>query len=312
MRILVLGAGATGGYFGGRLAQAGADVTFLVRPARAARLAARGLEIESPATGDARIAVQTCTTVDPQARFDVVLLSCKAYDLDAAIDAIAPAMGAETFVLPLLNGYAHLDRLVGRFGAGRVVGGLAKIQATLSPEGVVRHLNDWRYLTVGELDGASSDRVEALKRLFDATPVGVTLSGNIRREMWMKLVHLSTVAGMTCLLRGSVGEIARTREGTDILRRFFRLNLDIAAREGHEAAPAFVAEFDALFGTRDSAYSASMARDIERGGPVEADHILGFMLERARAHGLEDTLHQLAWTHCKVYEERRAAGRLPA
>ncbi len=103
MRILVLGAGATGGYFGGRLAQAGADVTFLVRPARAARLAARGLEIESPATGDARIAVQTCTTVDPQARFDVVLLSCKAYDLDAAIDAIAPAMGAETFVLPLLT-----------------------------------------------------------------------------------------------------------------------------------------------------------------------------------------------------------------
>ena len=167
MRILVLGAGATGGYFGGRLAQAGADVTFLVRPARAARLAARGLEIESPATGDARIAVQTCTTVDPQARFDVVLLSCKAYDLDAAIDAIAPAMGAETFVLPLLNGYAHLDRLVGRFGAGRVVGGLAKIQATLSPEGVVRHLNDWRYLTVGELDGASSDRLEALKRLFN-------------------------------------------------------------------------------------------------------------------------------------------------
>ncbi|MBC7778879.1 MAG: ketopantoate reductase family protein [Proteobacteria bacterium] len=315
MKILVLGAGAIGGYYGGRLAEAGADVTFLVRPRRLEQLQRDGLVIESPAFGDAKLNVAAVTTIagtnGDRPQYDIVLLTSKAYDLESALDAVRPALGARTAILPLLNGYAHIDRLTGEFGEKRVIGGLAKIQATLSPEGVVRQLNDWRYITFGELDGHESTRVTELKRLFDATPILATVSQNIRHDLWTKLVHLSTVAGMTCLMRGSVGEIARTPEGTELMNAFFDRNVEIATRAGFAPKPGFVAEFRTLFADRDTAYSASMARDIERGGPIEADHILGFMLERCRAFGLDDALHMVAHTHCKTYEARRAANRLP-
>lgn len=311
MKIFVLGAGAIGGYYGGRLVESGADVTFLVRERRAAQIARDGLVIESPAFGDARLKVDAVTVVDPSQVYDLVLLTSKAYDLDTAIEAVRPAIGPGTAILPLLNGYAHVDRLVAEFGAGRVIGGLAKIQATLTPEGVVKHLSDWRFITFGELDGHASERVTALKALFDRTSVLATVSSDIRHDLWIKLVHLSTVAGMTCLMRGSVGEIARTPDGTRLLNAFFDLNIEIATRAGCAPKQGFIDEFRALFGNRDTAYSASMARDIERGGPIEAEHILGFMLDRCRASGLDDTLHTVAYTHCRAYEARRAAGRLP-
>ena len=133
MRILVLGAGALGGYFGGRLAEAGGDVTFLVRPARAARLAERGLVIESP-FGNAALAVNPVTEAGPG--YDLVLLTCKAYDLDGAIEAIRPAMQEGTAVLPVLNGLAHIDKLQAAFGSENVLGGLAKIQATMAADGL--------------------------------------------------------------------------------------------------------------------------------------------------------------------------------
>jgi len=310
VRILVLGAGAVGGYYGGRLVEAGADVTFLVRARRQAQLQRDGLVIESPAFGDARLKVETLAEIDSSLHYDLVLLATKAYDLESALEAVRPAIGADTAILPLLNGYGHLDRLVAEFGQARVIGGLAKIQATLSPEGVVRHLNDWRFITFGELDGRVSARVTALKALFDATSVVATVSPQIRRDLWIKLVHLSTVAGMTCLMRGNVGEIARTPEGSGLLNAFFDLNIEIATRAGYPPAAGFIAEFRALFADQGAAYSASMARDIERGGPIEADQILGFMLERCREYGLDDRLHLIAWTHCKTYEARRAAGRL--
>jgi 2-dehydropantoate 2-reductase len=251
------------------------------------------------------------TAVDPGERYDIVLLTAKAYDLESALDAVRPAVGDRTAILPLLNGYAHIDRLVREFGEARVIGGLAKIQATLSPDGVVKHLSDWRYITFGELDGRASERVRALKALFDTTSVVATVSPDIRQDLWIKLVHLSTVAGMTCLMRGSVGEIARTPDGTRLLNEFFDLNLEIARRAGCTPKQAFIDEFRALFANRDAPYSASMARDIERGGPIEADHILGFMLDRCREYGLDDRLHMVAFTHCKTYEARRAANRLP-
>jgi 2-dehydropantoate 2-reductase len=311
VKIFVLGAGAIGGYYGGRLLEAGADVTFLVRERRLAQLARDGLVIDSPAFGDARLKVDAVAAVDPAQAYDLVLLTSKAYDLDAAIEAVRPAIGPQTAILPLLNGYAHIDRLVAEFGEQRVIGGLAKIQATLTPEGVVKHLSDWRYITFGELDGRASDRVAQLKALFDRTSVVASVSSNIRHDLWIKLVHLSTVAGMTCLMRGSVGEIARTPDGTRLLNEFFDLNIEIATRAGCAPKQGFIDEFRALFANRDAAYSASMARDIERGGPIEADHILGFMLERCRAYGLDDRLHMIAYTHCKTYEARREAGRLP-
>jgi 2-dehydropantoate 2-reductase len=309
LRILTLGAGAIGGYYSGRLLQAGADVTFLVREKRRSQLEASGLSIESP-DGDYTAKVKTASSGEVRPDYDLVLLTCKAYDLEPAIAAIAPAMGPRTALLPLLNGVAHMPRLNARFGAERVLGGLAKIVVSLSPEGVIKHLNDWRYITFGEQDGAMSERVLELKAAFDRTPVVARAVPDIMQHMWEKLVHLATVAGMACLMRASVGEIARTSEGSKLMVEFLESNARIAAAAGYAPPESFLADYRKLFADTTSPYVPSMLRDLERQGPIEADHILRFMLEHARKHRLPDTLHRIVITHTEAYEQRRAAGRL--
>jgi 2-dehydropantoate 2-reductase len=309
MRVMSLGAGAIGGYFGGRLAEGGTDVTFLVREGRKRDLVAHGLRISSPfGNYEAPVAAITADEIDRPA--DVVLLTCKAYDLPSAIETIRPAVGPGTAILPLLNGLAHMDTLNAVFGSHRVLGGLAKIAVTLTPEGIIKHLNDWRYITFGEQDGAMSDRVLALKAAFDRTSVLASAVPDVLHAMWEKVVHLSTVAGMTSLMRASVGEIARVEGGSELMVRFLETNAAVAGREGFAPSEAFMTEYRTLFSNRSSTYTASMLRDIERGGAIEADHILGFMLRKVGAHGLDDMLHRVALVHAMAYEERRASGRL--
>jgi 2-dehydropantoate 2-reductase len=310
LKVLVLGAGAVGGFFGGRLAQAGADVTFLVRPKRKAQLAEQGLQIESR-FGNASLRVPANLQSEIAPGYDVVLLTCKAYDLSSAIDSIGPVMSDSTAVLPLLNGISHIEQLNGLFRARNVLPGAARIQVTLTPQGVVRQLNEWQTIIFGTQDGSTSPRLQALKTFFDAAGIDARISPDIMRELWWKLVHLATVAGMTCLMRANIGEIARTSEGSSLFTTFLEINAKIAAHAGFPPTDSFLQGYHDLFRQRDSMYEASMLRDLEKGGPIEADHILGFMLRRCREAGLPDLLHLTAYTHAKSYEERRAARRLP-
>lgn len=310
LRILVLGAGGTGGYFGGRLAEAGADVTFLVREKRAEALRRDGLRIESP-MGNAQIAVQVATQAAAVATPDLIVLSCKAYDLDDAMAAFAPAVGPDTAILPVLNGLAHMDRLNAAFGSAAVMGGTAKIQVTLTPEGVVRHLNDWRFLTFGEQDGVLSDRVSSLAaECARAKGMVAEAVPDITRRMWEKLVHVATSAGLTCLMRANIGEIVRTEAGQAMLLQLLASHAEVAARNGHAPDAAFLATYRATFSDAQSQYSTSMLRDIERGARTEGAHILGDMLARARAAGIAEPILEHAVTHLQAYEQRRAAGRL--
>ncbi|UPY36531.1 ketopantoate reductase family protein [Sediminicoccus sp. KRV36] len=310
MRVLVLGAGALGGYFGGRLAEASGDVTFLVRPARAARLAEAGLVIESP-FGDARLPVKTVTAEALQPGWDVILLTCKAYDLEDAMASIEPAMDARTAILPVLNGLSHIETLQARFGAERVLGGLCKIQATLTPSGVVRQLNDWRWLTFGEMDGGMSPRVAALEAAFArARGMEAKAVPNIAQRLWEKLVHLGTSAVGTVLMRANVGEIVRAG-GSAWLQEVLARNAAIAARHGHPMPESFMAEYRALFSDPASAYATSMLRDIEAGNRIEGEHILGFLAAAAARAGVESAIHDAAALHAGSYEQRRAANRLP-
>ncbi|MBR0674419.1 ketopantoate reductase family protein [Neoroseomonas soli] len=311
MRVLVLGAGALGGYFGGRLAEAGtAEVAFLVRPARRDALDRDGLRIESP-FGSWQGRVATLAAADATPGWDVVLLSCKAYDLDDAIAAIRPAVDERTAILPVLNGLSHLDRLASAFGAGRVLGGLAKIQATLAPDGAVRQLNDWRWLTFGERDGTMSDRVRAIEAAFaPAKGVVVQAVPDVMARMWEKLVHLGTSAIGTVLMRANVGEIVRSPGGAAFLHRLLERNAAVAAAAGHPVRNGFIEEYRAIFGDPRSAYATSMLRDLEAGNRIEADHILGFLLECVRRAGIPEELHEAAYLHAKAYEQRRDAGRL--
>lgn len=310
MRVLVLGAGALGGYFGGRLAEAGGDVTFLVRPGRAAALAKDGLVIESP-FGSAKLAVNTIQARELQPGWDAILLSNKAYDLDDAIATIRPGVDDRTAILPLLNGLSHIDTLTRAFGAERVLGGLCKIQATLTPAGVVKQLNDWRWLTFGERDGSMSPRVRALEAGY-AKAVGVEARAvpNIDQRMWEKLVHLGTSAVGTVLMRANVGEIVRAG-GSPMLLAILERNAAIAAHHGHPMPDAFMTEYRALFSDSTSAYATSMLRDVEAGNRIEGEHILGFLHEAAQRAGVDTAIHAMAALQARAYDQRRAANRLP-
>jgi 2-dehydropantoate 2-reductase len=306
MKILVIGAGATGGYFGGRLLQAGRDVTFLVRAKRAAQLAQTGLVIRSP-LGDATLeAPPTVLGGDLRAPYDLVLLSCKAYDLESAIDAFAPAVGPRTSILPLLNGMRHLDLLDERFGAARVLGGECVIAATLDDSGRVAHLNDSALLVFGERGAASSARVEAIAAAMKDAKFAARASTDIVLEMWEKWVMLAALAGITCLMRAPVGEIVAAGGATIALALLEECRA-VAARAGYPPRSETLDRAKAMLTTAGSPLTASMARDIERGARIEADHVLGDLLSRADgAIDTERSVLRLAYTHAKAYESRRA------
>ncbi len=310
MRILCLGAGAVGGYFAGRLLEAGGDVTFLVREARKKNLAEHGLRIESQ-YGNFSAPVKAITAAELGEPFDIVLLTCKAYDLPSALTAIEGAMGDRTTVLPLLNGVVHIDQLNAKFGRNRILGGVAKIASTLAPDGTIKHLNDWRFITFGEQDGTMSARVLALKAAYDkSSAVVATASPEIMRMMWEKLVHLATASGMTAAMRANIGEIARTQHGIALMTAFFERNVEIAQAEGYPPAAKFMNEFRQYIADVASTNAASMLRDIERHGPIEAQHIVGYLLDKAEAHKIDPSIHRFVYTNLQAYEQRRATNRL--
>jgi 2-dehydropantoate 2-reductase len=300
MRILVLGAGAIGGYFGGRLAEAGADVTFLVRPQRAAKLAATGLIVRSP-FGDITRPVATATAVSDG--YDVVLLSCKAYDLPSAIDAIKPA--ARAVVVPLLNGLAHLDALDGALGRARIAGGASYIAATLWQDDEIRHLNQVHRIAFGPRDDRQRATLDALAGECARAGFETQNRADILQAMWDKFVFLTTLAAMTCLMRANVGTIAATADGEAVTRACLDEARAVAAAAGHPPGDAAIAEALGMLTARGSAFTSSMLRDLESGGRIEGDHIVGDMVRRARAANLAAPLLQAAYVHLQAYMSKR-------
>jgi 2-dehydropantoate 2-reductase len=311
MRILVLGAGAIGGYFGGRLVQAGADVTFLVRERRAQQLHERGLVVRSP-HGDFTMPVRTTVRADPGSAVDLVLLTCKAYDLDSAIETIRPAVAASTCIVPLLNGVAHIERLVAAFGAARVAGGSCAIPATLTPEGEVVQLGTFHRIVFGRLPQTSGDadpKLAALRDRYAATPVPVELAADMMTALWEKFVGLATLAAMTCLMRASVGDILHADDGAALLGETFDACRRTAAAEGYPPGEAAIATFRGMLSDRASTLTASMLRDLEGGGRTEGAHIVGDMLRRAQAAGIDPGPLRAAWCHLQAAEQVRGRAR---
>lgn len=305
MKILILGAGGTGGYFGGRLHQGGADVTFLVREARARHIATNGLMIESP-KDKVTLKVKTVLAADVKPEYDIIILSCKAYDLESSIAAITPAMGPTTCVVPLLNGMSHIASLDAAFGKRRVMGGVCYIAATLTKDGIIKSMMDSHGMVWGARDPAQADLARVLGLAFANTVVDAKVSDNIMQDMWEKVIFLSTLAGMTCLMRGTVGDILSTPDGEALFTRFLDANIAIATREGYAPRADNTARYRSLLIQKTSTLTASMLRDLENGGAVEADQIVGFMLRKARQHGIDDVMLTVAYTHLLTYEARRS------
>ena len=305
MRVLVVGAGAIGGYFGGRMLQASRDVTFLVRPKRASELESRGLVIKSP-NGD--VTLKNPPTVQANKlseKFDVVLLSCKAFDLEDAIKSFAPAVGPDTSIIPLLNGMQHLDVLDRKFAAERVLGGLCAIAATLNEAREVVQLAPMQSLNFGERNGGMSDRVCAIGAVFAADNTGAIASEHIMQDMWEKWVFLATLAASTSLMRTSVGNILAAPGGSDFLLGMLDECSAISTAEGYAPGGPFFQRTRGLLTAEGSPMTASMFRDIKAGLPVEADHVIGDLIARADAAKIPVPKLRTAYTHLKAYEKAR-------
>ena len=307
MRVLVVGAGAIGGYFGGRMLQAGRDITFLVRPRRAAELAASGLVIKSP-NGDATLKNPPTVQADAlRDKFDVVLLSCKAYDLTDAIKSFAPAVGPQTSIIPLLNGMLHLDILDKEFGRERVLGGLCAIAATLNDKREVVQLQPMQSLTFGERDGKMTERVRAIAEVIKSGDFNGTASENVMQDMWEKWVFLCSLAASTCLMRASLGNILAAPGGKDFVLGILDECKSVASAEGYPPRAPFLERTLAMLTAEGSPLTASMFRDIKAGLPVEADHVVGDLIARGDAAKVPVPRLRVAYTHLKAYERQRGA-----
>ncbi|MBV8658654.1 MAG: 2-dehydropantoate 2-reductase [Burkholderiales bacterium] len=303
MRILVVGAGSTGGYFGGKLAKAGADVTFLVRPRRAEALKQGGLQIVSP-HGDFSIVPKLVSPGEIGEPHDLVILSVKAYSLDGAIEDMAPAIGDQTAIMPLLNGMRHLDVLKARFGEATLIGGLCKIASTLDAEGRVLQLSDFHDIVYGELNGETTARIEAIDAAMRAAGVGARLSGAILREMWEKWTFLATLAGTTCLMRGSVGEMVASPAGERFVEAFLAEVVSIVSAVGLAPTERFLAGARKMLTAQGSSLTSSMLRDLLQGNMIEADQIIGDLLVRGERAGIMAPLLNAAYANLAVYEGR--------
>ena len=304
--ILVVGAGAAGGYFGGRLAGAGRQVTFLVRPARAAQLRADGLQIRSAEHGDLTIAPRLVSAGGIEQPFDLVLLAVKAYALDAALADLAPAVGPGTVILPLLNGMRHLDVLTSAFGAGAVLGGVCVVSTSLDPAGRIVQLAGMQELTFGEpVPGAvGAERLQTTDQALSGAGFATTRSERIVAAMWQKWILLATTGALNCLMRGTVGDVVAAPGGLRFAADLLAETAAVAQANGYPLGERALAYITGMLSTPGSTFSASMYRDLTGGRPVEAEAIVGDLVTRAETHGVPVPLLRLALTHLSVYQAR--------
>jgi 2-dehydropantoate 2-reductase len=303
MRLLVIGAGSTGGYFGGRLVQAGRDVAFLVRPGRAAKLQERGLRIVSP-HGDATIQPQLVVTGEISSPYAVILLTVKGFQLEAALDDMASAVGPETMILPVLNGMEHMDVLAERFGSHCLIGCVLKVATRLDDDGSVIQLAPVQELAYGELDGSATVRVRALDKFMRGAGFDARLSQDIGREMWEKWILLATLGGINCLMRGTIGDVEAAPGGAAFGLSLLDEVVSIVSSVGTSPSDGFLVAARKQLTAKGSPLASSMYRDLQGGLPVEVEQIVGDLLRRGEHAGVATPLLAAAYTHLALYQQR--------
>jgi len=304
MRILMAGAGATGGYFGARLAQSGQDVTFLVRERRYQQLQANGLVLQTP-QGTEKLQPQLTQASTLAGHYDLIIVTVKSFALDQVMDDIAPAVGPDTLIMPILNGMRHIATLQQRFGEDKVMGGLCKINATLGDEGEVIQMTPLHQLLYGALDGNNDARLQRVDAALRDCQVDTLFSNNIMDELWEKWLLLSTLGAVCCLARGNTQQILTSRGGEALLQDIFAEILSVITAEGYQPRPAVTARIFELLNNPATPMTSSMYRDLTQGYDIEADQVIGDLLLRAKRNGLVTPLLNAVDVNLQVYLQQR-------
>lgn len=302
MRIAIMGAGAVGGYFGGLLARAGHDVTFIARGAHLAALRQHGLVLDTPR---GRLVVDSARCVEHPSEAglcDVVLFAVKAYDIETAAAPLKPVVDAGACVISVLNGVDHQDRIASVLGSDCVLGGLAMVSGVIVEPGRIRYTSDMSGLRFGEADGSMSGRALAFRDAAIGAGFSAEVVPDIRAAQWAKFVGLASNAALTSLFRLPAGAIYHDPDAIPLATRAFAEVAAVARAEGIELPADIVARTLALHQSFPKTMYASMYHDLAKGRPLELDSLSGHVVRRGRALGVATPVHEMAWLALKAYQ----------
>ncbi|MBM7632733.1 ketopantoate reductase family protein [Geomicrobium sediminis] len=309
MKLLVIGAGAVGGYFGGRLFEAEKDVTFLVREQKRQQLQKTGLIIESP-HGNINIHPPLITTKD-SGKFDVILLTTKAYHLEQAIQDFKPFMHDKTIIIPLLNGIAHLETLESYIPKNQVFGGVCFIESTLKDDGTIVHHGDMHTMLYGPRNEQASLSTNEVEQMFQSDKSTFALRENIDSDMWQKYMLITVLSGTTTLFDANIGQIKSSQSAMNVAESLITEVATVIERidpsmDSERLRKKAQKQWDNL----NASFKASMQRDTEKGLAVEADHIPGYLYVQAKAHQIDTPYLEVVYGNLQVYEQKRKDGSL--
>lgn len=273
MKILIVGCGGIGGYFGARLVEAGVPVTFLARANSAKKLNREGLHLHS-SRGNVSVSVQALTKEQLTHTYDLVLLTCKAYDLTQCLEDSRPAVGNSTYVLPMLNGFTHYEKIRQAFPEANLLYGYCNVSAAKDSQGYIQHYNSIHEMTLGSSEAIEDDdTLNQIIALIKQAHFNLRVSKNIEQELWEKFIFINALAGATVLLRGTIGDILTSPYGKEVALQIIDECQSVANAHGFTIRPRANKIIRDAFSQVDSPLSASMLKDIQNNRTIEINLI---------------------------------------
>ncbi len=300
MKILVLGAGGIGGFFGSHLHEIGEDITFLVREKRKPIIEKKGIQIKSP-IGDFSIQPNLITKNQLTPIYDIILLTCKSYNLNEVITDLEPFTGSG-IIIPFLNGQTHLQKLDSHFNKKNIYGGVAYISSNVDEDGVIDHIGKNNKLTFGSRIGKNSDLIKDFYKRCIKTKFDASLSNNIDQDVWEKWIFIATVAGATTLFKTSLDQINRSREGIKFLMGLFHECCQISKLNGFKIRDEVKKIHETFFVDKNSKVKASMLIDMERKSMTEHEHIFKEFINLGNSKKYDPIFLNTIYLNMLVYE----------
>ena len=310
LKIIMMGSGGVGGFFGGRLAKAGCDVSFVARGAHLEALRAHGLTIENEAQGDIHVP-QVKVTDDPASLgvADIVILSVKLWDTEAAARAIRPIVGPHTGVLSLQNGVVKDDILRRVFDPAQVMGGVCYVATHIARPGVIEQVGTMQRIVVGEYDGRTSDRARQLHEALSKSGVDAELSSDVRRAIWEKYVFLVGLSATTTTMRSTIGPIRENPRTRAFLHDIMREVVAVGRAQGVALAEDYADQRLAFADTVPATMTSSMHHDLERGNRIEVEWLSGGVVQLGARSGVPTPCNRAVWDILELYSKGRREAR---